>query len=92
MCTCGVPKLSSTACFSDEDCLLSDSQSKCLLINYDLLISLLSVACDQCQYEHMCYHTSQNEMCVCACDSRCSCTSTCAPPRSSKSHARSRSG
>jgi hypothetical protein len=70
MCTCGVPQLGSTACFSNEDCLLPGSEATCRLIDDELQTSLASVPCEQCQYERMCFHASQGEMGVCACGAR----------------------
>lgn len=70
MCTCGVPELGSTACFSNEDCLLPGSEATCRLINDDLQTSLASVPCDDCQYQRVCLHTAQEEMGVCACGAR----------------------
>jgi hypothetical protein len=70
MCTCGVPQLGTTACFSNEDCLLPGSEATCRLIDDGLQTSLASVPCDECQYERMCFHAAQTEMGVCACGAR----------------------
>ena len=46
ICTCGVPELSSSSCFTNEDCI-SDLEATCRLINDDLEISKSSVQCEQ---------------------------------------------
>ena len=64
MCTCAVPQLSSTSCFANEDCM-ADADATCRLINDDLEISKASVICAQCQYQQMCYMTSEGGVCAC---------------------------
>jgi hypothetical protein len=67
ICTCYVPKMSSTSCFTNDDCTL-DPEASCRLINEDLEISKSSVDCAQCQYQRVCYETLEG--CVCACGAR----------------------
>jgi hypothetical protein len=64
ICTCGVPELSSTSCFTNNDCM-TDEDATCRLINDDLEISAASVQCAQCQYQQMCYETSEGGVCAC---------------------------
>ena len=63
MCTCGVPEQRQTWCFSNEDCVLSETS--CKLINDDQQLSTVSVSCDACQYQRMCYQTSEGGVCAC---------------------------
>lgn len=67
ICTCGVPEFSTTSCLVNEDCLHSESEASCLLLNNDLQTSRYSVPCDQCQSQRVCYHTSLGDVGVCAC-------------------------
>lgn len=64
ICTCGVPRMSSTSCFTNDDCTL-DPEASCRLINEDLEISKSSVACAQCEYQRMCYETREGGVCAC---------------------------
>ena len=63
MCTCGVPEQRQTWCFSNEDCVLSETS--CKLINDDQQLSTVSVSCDACQYQRMCYQTREGGVCAC---------------------------
>ena len=65
MCTCAVPQLGRTSCFSNEDCLQAGSEATCSLINDDLEISTSSVPCDDCQYQRMCLETPEGGVCAC---------------------------
>lgn len=67
ICTCGVPEFSSTSCLVNEDCMHSDSEASCLLVNNDLQTSRYSVPCDQCQSQRLCLHSSLGDVGVCAC-------------------------
>jgi len=64
ICTCGVPILSSTSCFTNEDCM-TDQDATCRLINDDLEVSKSSVACGDCAYQQMCFETSEGGVCAC---------------------------
>ena len=86
MCTCGVPELRQTSCFSNEDWAFSETTCKlindqqlttCKLINDQQLtwsrpriiddqqLSTFSVSCDACQYQRMCFETSEGGVCAC---------------------------
>ena len=69
ICTCGVPELSSSSCFTNEDCI-SDPEATCRLINDDLEISKSSVQCEQCEHQRMCYETGNGGVCACGAQQR----------------------
>lgn len=70
ICTCAVPQLRSSSCLVNEDCMLGDSESSCMLINDNLELSRSAVACSECQFQSMCFHTDTSDSGVCACGRR----------------------
>lgn len=72
LCTCAVPRIETTYCSSNDDCMIQEIQSSCRLLNDDLQISKSSLPCNDCQYQRMCYHDftdAENQLGICVCGS-----------------------
>lgn len=75
LCTCSVPRLETTYCSSNDDCMHREFESSCRLLSDDLQISRSSLPCTNCQYERLCYidyadANSQLGVCVCGATQR----------------------
>jgi hypothetical protein len=87
ICTCAVPELRSSSCLVNEDCMPSDSETSCMLINDDLQLSRSAVACTQCEFQSMCFHSEVGDTGVCACGRRQRLFQLCSPQDAQKQNA-----
>ena len=67
MCTCDVPKMSSSYCYSNAECNVENVDTTCRYLDSELELTTAFVPCDSCQTTRYCYQEKGMAAGVCAC-------------------------